>query len=196
MTAFLKNRCLSRWLLVLVTTTLLASCGFQLRGNVDFSFDSIYIDFPGNSQTARLLKRLIKAMDSTQIVSKAQEAEVILAALSETKNKEVLSLNTDGRVREYSLIYTLEFMARTPEGKVLIPPTRISLRRTMTYNDSEALSKENEEIMLFKDMQSDMAQQILRRLAAIRLTPEDLEPEPVTAPTTDVPAVRQPEPAA
>ncbi len=196
MTAFLKNRCLSRWILALVTMTLLTSCGFQLRGNVDFSFDSIYIDFPGSSQTARLLKRLIKAMDSTRIVNNAKEAEVILAALSESKNKEVLSLNTDGRVREYSLIYTLEFMARTPEGKVLIQPTRVSLRRTMTYNDSEALSKENEEIMLFKDMQSDMAQQILRRLAAIRLTPEDREPESDTVPATDTPAVHQPEPAA
>ena len=43
----------------------------------------------------------------------------------------------------------------------------------MTYDDSEALAKENEEIMLYKDMQADMAQQILRRLASIKLMEED-----------------------
>ena len=64
-------------------------------------------------------------------------------------------------------------MGKTSHGKMLIEPTKISLRRTMTYDDSEALSKENEEILLYKDMQQDMAQRLLRRLATIKLTAED-----------------------
>ena len=43
----------------------------------------------------------------------------------------------------------------------------------MTYDDSEALSKENEAILLYKDMQSDMAQRLLRRLASIDMTGAD-----------------------
>ena len=36
----------------------------------------------------------------------------------------------------------------------------------LTFNDSAVLSKESEEGLLYRDMQSDMVQQIMRRLAA------------------------------
>ncbi len=169
----MKSNRLYHWAAVFIIAALLASCGFHLRGNYDFTFSTLYIDFPQNSHTARLLKRLIRGMDLTKIVNNPKEAEVILSAISESTQKEVLSYNSQGRAREYSLYYNLEFTARTAQGKILIEPTKISLRRTMTYDDSQALSKENEEIMLYKDMQSDMAQQILRRLAFIKLTEED-----------------------
>ena len=55
----------------------------------------------------------------------------------------------------------------------MIEPTKLNLRRTMTYNDNEALSKENEELMLYKDMQFDMAYQLLRRLSSIKMSAID-----------------------
>jgi LPS-assembly lipoprotein len=38
----------------------------------------------------------------------------------------------------------------------------------VSYDDTQVLAKESEEQLLFRDMQSDMVQQILRRLAAAR----------------------------
>jgi len=38
----------------------------------------------------------------------------------------------------------------------------------MTYSDAEILAKEQEEQLLFRDMRSDMVQQILRRLASAK----------------------------
>jgi LPS-assembly lipoprotein len=44
----------------------------------------------------------------------------------------------------------------------------VQLTRDVTYNDAEILAKEAEEQLLFRDMQTDMVQQILRRLAAAK----------------------------
>ncbi len=170
----MKYKRFYNWIFLVCATTLLVACGFHLRGtdgkSDNLPFSSIYIDFPADSQTSARLKRLIKGMKLTKLVNNPKEAEVILSAISEKRNKDYLSLNAQGRVREYSLDYTLEFTVRTPQGKILIEPTKLALRRTMTYNDNEALSKENEELMLFKDMQYDMAYQLLRRLSAIKMT--------------------------
>ncbi len=172
----MKYKRFYNWIFLVCAATLMVACGFHLRGSdgsANLAFSSIYINFPADSQTAARLKRLIKGMKLTKIVNNPKEAEVILSAISEKKNKDYLSLNAQGRVREYSLDYILEFTARTPQGKVLIEPTKLNLRRTMTYNDNEALSKENEELMLYKDMQFDMAYQLLRRLSSIKMSAID-----------------------
>jgi LPS-assembly lipoprotein len=41
------------------------------------------------------------------------------------------------------------------------------LRRDYSFNDQEQLSKESEEALLYRDMQTDAVQQLLRRLQAI-----------------------------
>ena len=174
MEAEMKYKRFINWIFLVCAATMLVACGFHLRGadgtSGQLPFSSIYIDFPADSQTSARLKRLIKGMKLTKLAANPKDAEVILSAISEKKNKEYLSLNSQGRVREFSLDYTLEFTARTPQGKTLIEPAKLSLRRTMTYNDNEALSKENEELMLYKDMQFDMAYQLLRRLSSIKRT--------------------------
>ncbi len=174
MEADMKYKRFYNWIFLICAATLLVACGFHLRGadgkSDKLPFSSIYIDFPADSQTASRLKRLIRGMKLTRLVGNPKDAEVILSAIREEKKKDYLSLNAQGRVREYSLDYTLEFTVRTPQGKILIEPTKLALRRTMTYNDNEALSKESEELMLYKDMQFDMAYQLLRRLSAIRMS--------------------------
>lgn len=169
----MKYKRFINWIFLVCAAAMLVACGFHLRGTNgtgdQLHFSSIYIDFPGDSQTAARLRRLIKGMKLTKLADNPKDAEVILSALSEKRNKDYLSLNAQGRVREYSLDYSLEFMVKTPQGKTLIEPTKLALRRTMTWNDNEALSKENEELMLYKDMQFDMAYQLLRRLSAIRM---------------------------
>jgi LPS-assembly lipoprotein len=54
------------------------------------------------------------------------------------------------------------------KGGDFVPPNTVTLTRDVTYDDTVALAKEAEEQLLFRDMQSDMVQQIVRRLAAAR----------------------------
>jgi LPS-assembly lipoprotein len=157
---------------ILAAAFLMTACGFHLRGSTgdaDMSFKTIFVGFPDSSTLGVELKRNIRSSGTTQVVNDRKQAQVILESLAETKRKVVLSLNSQGRVREYSLFYLVRFQIKDQKGAVLLPPTDIELRRTLAYNEAQALAKEAEEAMLYRDMQSDLVQQILRRLAALKI---------------------------
>lgn len=151
-----------------VAGLLLTGCGFQLRGSTNLPFKSIHLGLPESSPLGNELKRYIRASGETDVVSDRKAAEAVFDVLAEARDKQVLSLNSQGRVREYALIYRLSYRVLNNQQKELQPPTEIVIKRDISFNESAALSKESEEGLLYRDMQSDMVQQILRRLAAIQ----------------------------
>jgi LPS-assembly lipoprotein len=93
----------------------------------------------------------------------------VLGFTGEAREKVILSFTSAGKVNEYRLRYRVGFRVTDPKGAlVFLPTSEILLTRDMTYNDAQVIAKENEEAMLYRDMQTDMVQQILRRLAAAR----------------------------
>ena len=151
----------------------LAACGFQLRGSngsYTMPFHSIYLGFPDTSPLGIELKRNLRA-GNVIIADKVTAAEAQFVVLSENRNKSILSLNSLGRVREYLLTYTLTFAVRDAKGVELLPATEITLRRNMAFDETQVLAKESEEALLYRDMQADLVQQIMRRLAAVHPAP-------------------------
>ncbi|RZA28086.1 MAG: hypothetical protein EOP92_40320 [Lysobacteraceae bacterium] len=160
-----------RLFMAVLAAAILAGCGFQLRGsNGQYSmpFKSIYLAFPETSPLGTELKRNLRAGDAVAIENDASKAEALFDVLGESRGKSILSLNSLGRVREYSLSYTLVFRVRDANNKELLGPTEITLRRNIAFDESQVLAKESEEALLYRDMQADLVQQILRRLAAIK----------------------------
>ena len=148
--------------------SLLAACGFQLRGAADMPFGTLYL--PGATGGIALeLKRNIQSGSATRVVDDPKAAEAQLLFSEETRIKEILALSTAGRVREYRLIYRVGFRVGDGKGGDFVPPSTVTLTRDVTYDDAVALAKETEEQQLYRDMQADMVQQIMRRLAAARL---------------------------
>jgi LPS-assembly lipoprotein len=146
---------------------LLAACGFHLRGTANLPFETLYL--PGATGGIALeLKRNIQSGSTTLVVDDAQSAQAQLQFTEETRTKEILSLNAAGRVREYRLIYRVGFRVGDAKGNEFLPPSTVVLTRDVTYDDAVALAKETEEQLLFRDMQADMVQQILRRLTSAR----------------------------
>lgn len=165
-----ERRTTLRWMLAVGATSLLGACGFRLRGSdqAALPFKTIYLGFPPNSPLGTELRRYIQAGGGTLVVKIPKEAEVLLDVLSETRQKVILSLNSQGRVSEYSLYYKFTFQIRDNSGKIWLAPTDIVLKRDITFNDAQVLSKESEEASLYRDMQTDLVQQILRRLAPLK----------------------------
>jgi LPS-assembly lipoprotein len=144
---------------------LLAGCGFQLRGTAVVPFETLYL--PNTTGGIALdLKRNIQAGTRAKVVGDPKDAQAIMQFTEETRNKEILSLTGTGRVREFQLRYRVGFRVHDGKGGEYVPQSLIQLTRDVTFNDSEILAKEAEEQLLFRDMQSDMVQQIMRRLAA------------------------------
>jgi LPS-assembly lipoprotein len=158
-------------ILTLATAVMLSACGFQLRGSNGQStlpFKTVYVGFPENSPVGNELRRYIRATGETSVVNDPKAAQAVLELLSESREKAILTLNSQGRVREYSLLYKLRFRVKDAKEKELMPPTEIVLKRDITFNESQVMAKEKEEEMLYRDMQSDLVQQILRRLTALK----------------------------
>lgn len=149
-------------------------CGFQLKAPPALPFHTMKIDLPENSDVGIYLRRAIRTSSTTQLVDKAEDAEAIFVQTSYLQQREVLSYSGGGKIQEYQLRILIAYRITDPKGRDLTPPVNLTLHRDMTYGDSEILSKEQEETMLWKDMQQDAAQQIMRRLAAIKpLNPDD-----------------------
>jgi LPS-assembly lipoprotein len=151
-----------------VSAVALAGCGFELRKAPDFAFKSLAV--PGKSAYVVALRRQFRAAGNVELIPEEEKerAEAILDVLSETRGSAVLSTNSSGQVRELQLRLTMRIRLRTPGGKELLGPTVLEQSRDITYNETAALAKESETELLYRDMQADIAQQTLRRLAAVK----------------------------
>jgi len=180
--------------LLLLLVVILAGCGFKLRGGSELPgytlpFSTIALGLDPRSEFHAQLKRTIEASSpGTRVVNDASEAEAVLSVLHDRSEKVILSLTAAGRAREFQLVRSFAFRVhgqapaastsapRVGEAPALgptdfIPPSTITLRREITFSDDLVLSKESEEALLVRDMQGDLVQQLMRRLAAARHKP-------------------------
>jgi LPS-assembly lipoprotein len=156
----------ARLLLALLAAIALSGCGFHLRGAASLPFSTISV--PTETPLGVELQRNIAAATNAKLVPQDANPDAVLAILGETREKLILSLNAQGRVREYELRYVVAFRAYAPKGGEYVPSDRIVLSRAITFND-QVLAKEAEEELLYAEMRSDMVQLITRRLAAAKL---------------------------
>ena len=159
-----------RWL-ALAFILVLSACGFQLRGAYPLPFDKLYIALPETTELHAQLKRSIAAGSNVSIVGSQKEAQATLIVASDVAAKNILSLSATGRAREFELVRTFTFRLGDAKNRDWLPQSQIVLRRSISFSDDLVLSKEAEENLLWRDIQNDLVQQILRRLAAAK-TPE------------------------
>lgn len=152
----------------LLAALLLAACGFQLRGRADLPFETIFVEGMDYSPFTGQLRRAIETASSTRLLNSVEGAQAVLTLLGESQERTILALSGGGRVREFQLRYRVSFRVHDGKGKEWLPIDEVILRRDLTYDDTQVLAKEAEAQLLFKDMQSDAVNQVLRRIQAIR----------------------------
>jgi LPS-assembly lipoprotein len=157
-------------LAVVLVASLLAGCGFQLRSKQAFVFQTIAITPENGGGVATDVTRYLGGMVRPVAPAAAGQPapDVILDILQELREKTVVGVNASGQVREFQLRTRVRFRLRTPLGRELIAPTEIVQQRDISFNESAVLAKEAEEALLYRDMQTDVVQQLLRRLAAVK----------------------------
>ena len=144
-----------------------AGCGFKLRGSQNYGFERIAVlPNPGGPLLTELRRSLDNAVTVLPAEAPLSQAQVVLDLLQEQREKIVVGVNASGQVREFQLRLRVRFKLRTPQGQELIGPSDISQQRDISFNESAVLAKEAEEGLMYRDMQSDIVQQLLRRLAA------------------------------
>jgi len=151
-------------------TMVLAGCGFQLRGTATLPFETISIALPDASELRAQLKRGIETQTQAHIAD-AEHAQAHLHVIVDAPQKNILSLSSAGRVREFQLVRILSFRVVDAKNQEFIPTTTLRATREITFDDTRVLAKESEEAQLWRDIQNDLVQQVIRRLTVAKLHP-------------------------
>jgi LPS-assembly lipoprotein len=160
-----------RRILVLLTLSVLAGCGFHLRETPHYAFSTVFINVPESDPIGAVLRRHITASGQVNVITDVRDvekAQVIFEPTLHVREKVILGRTSTGAIREFQLRLRYRFRLRTQGGKELIPDTEIALTRDINFNETGALSKESEESLLYRDMENDLMQQILRRLSSVQ----------------------------
>lgn len=151
--------------------TLLAGCGFRLRRSAALPFRTLYAGFAPASAIGAEFRRLVRVAEDTELVDDPAQAEARLEVLREQREREVVAFSSTGRPREYQLRLRFGFRVVDAQSRELLAPTELVLSRDLVSTDVEVVAKQQEEELLYREMQSDLVQQLLRRLAAIPKRP-------------------------
>ena len=165
-----------RAVFIVLLAAIIAGCGFKLRGSsANLPYKSMYIALPETADVRIWLQRYIRSSGATEIVDNAKDAEAVFQQLQDSRIKTILTVNTQGRVTEYRLQLNYSFRVVDAKGRELVGANDIGLSRDITYSDSNVLAKDLEEGLLWRDMNNDLVNQIMRRLSIIKPKNPDLE---------------------
>jgi LPS-assembly lipoprotein len=155
----------ARWVVCALLALGLASCGFQLRGEPAVGIRTLLVSSVGGSGVAAEIRRTL-ATGPTRLVANPKDAEAHLQVLHESHDKTVHTISGTGRVYEFQLTLAVTYQMTMPGREMpVIEPTEVLSRRVITYSEKAPTAKEAEELLLYKDMQSELAGRILRQVA-------------------------------
>jgi len=152
----------------LVLSMGVCACGFHLRGEAHYAFATLFLNSPPALPITTELKRSLEGIGSARLVAAAAGAEAVLEVNSVEDTKQILSLSGGGKVAEYLLTKRVTIRVHDNDGQDWLPTAEVLVRRSYTYSDTEALAKEAQEQRLWREMQTDSVQQIVRRLQAAK----------------------------
>lgn len=184
----------------------LSGCGFELRRGYAMAFRTIQLTgFAANSPLATELARTlegsgVQVTESTLQALQAAQANrlpashIELHALVDKRETLVSAKTAFGQVRTITARTSLRFVVKRSDGSILLPASDVVMARDLSYNERDALAKQDESAALNRALQSDIVGQVMRRLAAIR--PDQLvAPAELTLPPAAVNASSMGEPA-
>lgn len=160
---------------VLLLTLLLGACSFHLRGKNVLPFERLYVQTSNEFSPFIVELKHALEVNGVQITETQEQAQVTLHIVSEVLDKQILALSGGGRVREYRLQFRVSLRAYDQQQRDWLSAAEILLRRDFSYDDTQILSKEQEEKLLQKNLRSDAVDQVIRRLGHAK-------PMPVSSP--------------
>jgi len=151
--------------------SVLQACGFKLRGSVELSEDMspLYLNKNSVLQLGREIEALLKG-NQIDLADDEKSSNAQLVLVKETKKRRVLSVDSDGRAREYLLSYAVTFAIKVNSSDVATAeqeaPEKITLSRSLLFDPDAVLAVANESEILYKDMRRDAARLVLLKLQA------------------------------
>jgi len=155
------------FIVFLLTAVIISACGFQLRGNIVLPplYERVYIIDNGYSDVAKRLTNALTNVGS-EMLSSSEDATAVLTLLSH--NTQRRALNVGGKqIREYELKLTIVFSVQDHQGVQLSQPQTVTVLRNFQNDPDNVLGKDNEELIIRKEMMQPAIIQVLQRMKAL-----------------------------
>jgi LPS-assembly lipoprotein len=155
-----------RLVLLLLSFTLLTSCGFKLRGSFDMpaSLSQVVI-VGGERELVSTLSEMLVKSGSTILESGSEAASINI--IKNEYEREVLTSSADGIASSYQFRYLVDFTVTDAAGKVLQPSISVNQVRSLNYEAGNELAIEDEVAFLKEGMEQEISLQIMRRLSRL-----------------------------
>ncbi|MEE4295108.1 MAG: LPS assembly lipoprotein LptE [Wenzhouxiangella sp.] len=143
-------------------------CGFQLRGEARLPeiMDQTWLVVPDkSSEFARELALRLEG-EGVTLTDGAEDGVATLRIHAERLRTQPLTISGQARVREFQLVFDLEFELLDGEGEVLIQREALRLSRDYSFDEQAILAASREEEFLRDDLRRSMAAMLIRRLEA------------------------------
>jgi LPS-assembly lipoprotein len=150
---------------LLASLAMLAACGFHRREAQPLNYQRIGLS--GFADRSTMADEIRRALPADAHIVPAAQSQVVIDAVEDTQKTTVEASTAFGQVRELQLQVKLRYRVLDPNGVELLPIADLERFRDLTYNETNALAKDTELKALYRDMQSDMAVQLIRVLAAV-----------------------------
>ena len=144
-----------------------SGCGWRIRG-FDLALPFKTIAISGETGVANEIRQMVFGQPGIKIIQNQVEAEIVLIIMSQTTDRTVTAFSGAGRPRELQLRMRTTYRITDGFAAELSSPQEISLTRDISVTESEALAQTSAEAFMQEDMQRDTAQQLIRRLRAIK----------------------------
>lgn len=167
-----KRHALLVWRMgVLVVTGMLVGCGFHLRGTTDApgidhlppELQRVQVHGEPSVELTTGLQRSLRAL-GVEVVESTAQASGVVDVLSERWLRRVLSIGSDGKVREYELSYIVNFRALDESSNVVVPLQQVNVVRGYFNPEIDVLAKAQEEKIIREEMVQEAARLMLQRL--------------------------------
>ncbi len=153
---------------VVLFALLLQGCGFHLAGEGKFADELSNTHIQGASASKEMLRALEKSLRSNHInVVAAESATALLRILNEETERVVITVDSNGKAREFELLLRITFEVKRLDNTVLLDQQMIDLNRDFVFDKSDLLGANEEEQDLFNEMRKDAAKLIVYRLQTI-----------------------------
>ena len=146
--------------------SLLAACGYHMRGSIALPAElkNIYV-FGISSELNQELKEILKASNGKMAAS-PNEAGIVIKVLKEDIRRRILSVGSTGKSSEMELDYYLRFQLYDNKENPLLDEQTLEIAREFFNDQTAVLAKENEELMIRKEIYRQAGRMLMVRAQA------------------------------
>ena len=165
----MTHNALLRWTaLIVLSTGLLGSCGFALRGSnsISSNFEALALDIDlPNSEFGRLLRRSLQVAGVETTVSANSTELAVLRVSNERLVNRAVTVNPRARAAQYEIRLSVDISLDRADVSILAPQT-LTVERTYFEDIANIAGTRDEVEIITNEMRRDLVDQLLRRLEA------------------------------